>query len=503
MNASAPGVELPKLLEDYGVTQSPQLSVHGMSLDSRLVAAGDLYVALAGHDTHGLHYVNGAVAAGAVAVLADSHDLLDFKFTDLPVPVVGIASLRQRLGHIAARFFDHPSKKLTVVGITGTDGKTSVSQFVYQAMTAMGRDAGFIGTIGWGDARESEPNPLTTPDVISIQRMLHALVARGVETVAMEVSSHALDQYRLDGCRVRVAVLTNLGRDHLDYHGTLDAYRQAKQKLFDWPELEVAVLNVDDEFGLQLSNRLPASIKKITWALDSSAAISAHRIVSHPNGLSFTLKDADSDNDFEIHSGLIGRFNVSNLLAAYGVLQAVGAEPAEAANVLPLIKAVPGRMERFGSSAGPVAVVDYAHTPQALRAALESTRAHCKGKLSVVFGCGGDRDIGKRAKMGAIASQLADRIILTDDNPRTEPSQKILDDIAFGVTSHADLRVIGDRAQAIDTALDEAANDDWVLVAGKGHEDYQIVGQRRLVFSDRQRVASRLGDYAMPAEQNS
>ena len=524
--ASIPGVSLQHVLAqlpfDFSIDEPAsghadrdavdQVKICGLSADSRELAEGDIFAALQGGRYHGLDYLE-LINSKAAALMVDQGDA---RANDIatPLPVVRVSMLAERLGQIASSVYQHPSAKMKVCGVTGTDGKTSVSRFVACALQELGIRAGYIGTIGWGMAQEEAlaENPLTTPPPATLQAMLASLQQQQAEITVLEVSSHALQQGRADGVQFDVVALTNLGRDHLDYHETVEAYRAAKQKLFEWPGIEAAVLNLDDAFGVDLANAANlsrADHRLIGYALvnkpqadDFAAAESSQvkpefiaiDIVTDTRGVAFTLHQ--HGEQWRVSTGLLGRFNVSNLLAAIGVLDALGFAPQRVVDVLPRIRPVDGRMERFHVAGKPTAVVDYSHTPQALQVALETLKQHCDGALWVVFGCGGDRDRGKRPEMGGVAVELADHVIVTDDNPRTERSADIIDEILAGILSSNEtgknLAVIADRRSAIVHAMTQAAPHDWVLVAGKGHEDYQIVGDERLHFSDREVVTELL-----------
>ena len=359
-------------------------------------------------------------------------------------------------------------------------------QLLGQALDRLGRRAATIGTLGAGFAGSLYVGERTTPDVISVQRLLARFLAEGATDIAMEVSSHALDQGRVDGVQFRLAVFTNLTRDHLDYHGSMEAYGAAKQRLFEWPGLAAAVINIDDAFGRRLAASLPVTVARLGFAIDqANADVRATGIEAHAHGLRFDLHTPWGEA--RIESPLLGRFNVSNLLAVAASLGALGHEFAEIRSVLGALEPVSGRMSRLGGEAGrPLVVVDYAHTPDALEQALASVRAHCAGVLVCVFGCGGERDAGKRPQMAGIAERLADRVIVTDDNPRAEDGDAIVAAIMQGFRDPAAIVVERDRHRAIHRAIAEARADDIVLVAGKGHEPYQEIGGRRLPFDDRE-----------------
>jgi UDP-N-acetylmuramoyl-L-alanyl-D-glutamate--2,6-diaminopimelate ligase len=467
--------------------------VEDLTLDSREVRAGSLFFALSGGQSHGLKFVAEAAARGASVVLwepsseapAVAPALLKSMF------VAPVAGLRQLLGRIADRFFGWPSSHLRIVGVTGTNGKTTVAYLLTQCLERLQRDAAYMGTIGWGRIGALEAPTHTTPDVFSVHRQLAKLRASGVRDVAMEVSSHALDQGRVDGVRFHSAAFTNLTRDHLDYHPSMQAYGAAKARLFGFADLQHLVINIGDPFGrelaLKLGGRVPLTAVwvgagDLRWLADRS--LCADDIALDLRGM--TMELGGSFGKCRVTTKLLGRFNAENSLIVLACLMALGVSLADAAAALAGCVAPPGRMEviESASSGKPLAVVDYAHTPDALAKALSALREHCRGALWCVFGCGGDRDPGKRPLMGAIADELADQIIVTDDNPRSEKPQSITRAIAGAITRHSP-RVIHDRGEAIATALAEAVSDDMVLIAGKGHEDYQIYGDTRRAFSDR------------------
>ncbi|MBL0164586.1 MAG: UDP-N-acetylmuramoyl-L-alanyl-D-glutamate--2,6-diaminopimelate ligase [Xanthomonadales bacterium] len=456
--------------------------VRGLSLDSRTIADGDAFVALQGTREHGIGFAASALARGARIVLAES--TVTAPRAGVGGDVLWIDGLRDKLGAIAARFFGDPSRRLRVTGVTGTNGKTSIVQLLARACSAIGRRSATIGTLGAGLDGAIDAGERTTPDAISQQRLLARFLEQGANDVAMEVSSHALDQGRVNGVNFRLAVFSNLTRDHLDYHGDMAAYAAAKRRLFQMPGLAAAVINVDDAFGRELAASLPAGVHCVRYAIDVQAAdVRAVDIDMHASGLRFLLHTPWGERHIE--SRLLGRFNVSNLLAVAAALGALGHSFAEIIVALAALEPVPGRMSRLGGNAAqPLVVVDYAHTPDALEQALTSLRAHCEGALVCVFGCGGERDTGKRAQMAGIAEQLADRIIVTDDNPRGENGDAIVAAIMAGF-EHADsVTIERDRGRAVTRAIREAGANDIVLIAGKGHEPYQEVAGIRHPFDD-------------------
>jgi UDP-N-acetylmuramoyl-L-alanyl-D-glutamate--2,6-diaminopimelate ligase len=446
------------------VGQLPQ-AVDAIVTDSRASAPGSLYVALRGERVDGHAYASAAVAAGAVAVVAEYEIELD-------VPQVIVGDTRVAISRLADAFYGHPSRALTVAGITGTNGKTTTTHLVRSILTAGGRACGLIGTLGGSYGDRKWPLANTTPLALELHQLLAHMRDAGARSVAMEVSSHALALGRVDDVEFAVAALTNITRDHLDFHGTLERYTAAKRRLFDLAPK--AVLNIDDPAGARFALGLPHAI---TYAIDAPAQIRAENVTLDGDGSRFTI----DGTDVMIH--LPGRFNVRNALAAFGIGRALGIDDATIVRGLAETRAVPGRMERIGAF-GIDAIVDYAHTPDALENVLRAARETTKRKLLVVFGCGGDRDPGKRAEMGAIAARMADRVIVTSDNPRSEDPMTIARAVAEG--SNAD--IILDRRTAIRTAIRDAAAGDVVVVAGKGHETYQIVGDVTRPFDDRDEV---------------
>jgi UDP-N-acetylmuramoyl-L-alanyl-D-glutamate--2,6-diaminopimelate ligase len=499
---SAAACSLKTLLAGYDAP-APDFDVTGVEIDSRRVSPGDLFLACKGSGaarsaTHGLSFIEQVLQRGAAAVAWEPAP--GVAEPDIGVPQVPVPRLSQRAGEIAARFHGEPSQHLFCVGVTGTDGKTSTAYLIAQAFDALQQPCGYLGTIGMGRVGALDANTHTTPDPVRLQQWLAQMRSEGVRAIAMEVSSHALDQARVAGTLFRTAVLTNVTRDHLDYHGTVEAYAAAKRRLFERDELVTAVLNRDDACGREWIAAQRDRIEVIAYGIDGESPATPHLIARDvaldANGLRFTV---DSHlGRAQIRSRLLGRFNVHNLLAALGALLSHGIALDVAAAALERAQTVPGRIEGFrGPDAAPLVVVDYAHTPEALRQVLSAVRAHTAGRLICVFGCGGDRDRGKRPLMGAAAAELADRAIVTDDNPRSEAPEAIVAEIVEGamrLAPHASrLTIVHDRAEAIRTAVADAARDDVVVVAGKGHEDYQIYGSDVRAFSDRAFVAKLVG----------
>ncbi|MDJ0955436.1 MAG: UDP-N-acetylmuramoyl-L-alanyl-D-glutamate--2,6-diaminopimelate ligase [Arenicellales bacterium] len=461
-------------------------AISGLSIDSRRVVKGDLFFAYPGGTSDGRDYIDDAVDRGACLVVYEADGCATPPKAS--VPVVPLHALREKVGVIAERFFDNPGKDLFIVGITGTNGKTSCAHLLAQAFSNLGINSGLIGTLGWGFVGDLHRNPLTTPDPVSLHHMLQQLRIQGATHVCMEVSSHALAQGRVSGVCFDAALFTNLSHDHLDYHDNLQDYADAKAQLFDSTTLRFAVINGDDEFGRNLVGRVRAP----TWTFGlDRGEVRASEIKTGVAGLNLVLQSPAGSID--THAQLIGRLNVHNVLAVAAVLLADGSSTVKVAQAIDRLHPVPGRMELFqkGRSFEPSVVVDYAHTPDALERALTSVREHCLGRVWCVFGCGGDRDRAKRPIMGAIAERLADEVVVTDDNPRHETARSITDQIVAGMTRAP--RVINDRVRAIEWAIERADTDDWVLVAGKGHETTQQVGDSFLEMDDRSIVSECLG----------
>jgi len=484
-------MSLRELLGGFGdAGGSGDILVGGLALDSRKVRPGDAFVALDGSLARGIEFAPAAQAAGAIVILAEKPGGdAPAPAVSVSVPVIAVDDLRERLGAIAARFFGEPSRDLDVIGVTGTNGKTSIVQLLGRALDRAGHRVATIGTLGAGLRDDLAPGERTTPDAIAVHGLLAEFRARGATGVAMEVSSHALAQGRVNAVAFDVAVFTNLSRDHLDYHGTMDAYGEAKRRLFAWPDLGAAVVNVDDAFGREIAAGLEPAVRCLRYAIDSpDADIRASAIDSDANGLRFHLAPPWGEGD--VATSLLGRYNVANLLAVSGCLGHFGLDFDAIRATLAALVPVAGRMQRLGGrDALPLVVVDYAHTPDALQQALESLRAHTAGSLTVVFGGGGERDRGKRPQMGAIAERLAGRVIVSDDNPRGESGDAIVADILAGMCRPADAIVRRDRAAAIAAAIGPARDGDVVLVAGKGHEPYQEVAGVRHRFDDARVVA--------------
>jgi UDP-N-acetylmuramoyl-L-alanyl-D-glutamate--2,6-diaminopimelate ligase len=468
-----------------------------LATDSRKVEAGDAFIAWPGYAFDARQFAADALAAGAVACLVEARGAEPFAFADERIAT--LPGLKAATGELASRWFAEPTRALDVIAITGTNGKTSCAWWTAQALALLGRRAGVVGTLGAGEPpldgalASLEPIGLTTPDPVSLQAIFRRFADAGHGASVIEASSIGIVEERLAGTRIAVAVFTNFTRDHLDYHGTMDAYWQAKQRLFAWPGLRAAVLNIDDQRGAELA-ALPSTAALDVWTCSTlqPARLRAGEIGYRDGGLAFEVDEAG--RSVAVRSALIGEFNVSNLLAVIGALRALGVTLEDAASIVPRLGAVPGRMQRVTvASAGaqedeqPQVVVDYAHTPDALEKALLALQPFAQvrgGVLWCVFGCGGERDATKRPMMGAIAERLAQHVVATSDNPRGENACFILSQILAGVVGHDDVDVIEDRAEAIAHAVAGADARDVILIAGKGHEDYQEIAGVRRPFSD-------------------
>lgn len=473
--------------------------INSVQIDSRLLGVGDLFVALSGSTEHALSYLNDVLASGAVCIMyaRDDAEKYQQQLNNCRDKIIQIEidSVRDVLGVILSRFYNEPSKQLDVIGITGTDGKTSVSRFIAQALSIDTKTA-VIGTTGNGIWGELVPATHTTPDVVSLHKILFDLKNESASTVVMEVSSHGIEQKRIAGVDINTAVLTNVSRDHLDYHGTIENYRNIKKQLFNLESINNVVVNLDDEIGNELAIALHET--KNVWGYSLKPveqvkfnSVYAKTITTNANG--FSVEAVTPLGLVEFNLPLLGRFNVSNALTVLCVLLLNNIELTEAASRIEQIQTAPGRMECFKSKENPLVVVDFAHTPKALELALQAMSEHCKGKVWCVFGCGGDRDQGKRPLMAAAAEKYSDNVVLTDDNPRNEKSENILEQVLVGFENKNQVTVISSRKAAIEYAIENASVNDVVLVAGKGHEEFQLIGDLKIPFSDRVEVQRIIG----------
>ncbi|GAA5194340.1 UDP-N-acetylmuramoyl-L-alanyl-D-glutamate--2,6-diaminopimelate ligase [Ferrimonas gelatinilytica] len=472
------------------VAAETRIRFHHLALDSRDVTPGDLFCAVVGHQQDGRRFIDSAVAQGAVAVLCEAEH--DARLADRigpegqAVPVIGLKGLNARLSALALRAY--PDAGLPrLIGVTGTNGKTTVTQLIAQLLTALGQRTGVMGTVGNGLWGATSPSVNTTSDAVTVARSIADMAKQGAGTVAMEISSHGLSQQRVAALPIALGVFTNLSRDHLDYHGDMQSYAEAKRALFEMRSLNAAVLNLDDEYGIRWYSELQGRLRVLGYSVDGA----------HCEGDRLQLSDiryqsdgvrARLDSSFgqgELHSPLLGKFNLANLLAALGALLLQGYPLAELLAVVPKLAPAPGRMECFHPDTGPGLVVDYAHTPDALEQALQALRQHCEGQLWCVFGCGGERDRGKRPIMAQSAEHYADRLVITADNPRSERFEDIVADMMPGLKRPGAATVIAERAEAVRFAFTQARPEDLILLAGKGHEDYQLLAGERLSYDER------------------
>jgi len=481
---------LNELLEGW-VEAAPAVRLTGICLDNRSIEPGEAFVAVQGQLGHGLDYAQAAVAAGAVAVIHDGLQSLP----QLAVPAVMVNGLGDKLGELASRYFGAPSEQMMIAGVTGTNGKTSVAHFLAQSWQRVYGNAGMVGTLGYGPVGQIQSGERTTPDAIRLQQVLADCLKADVERLAMEVSSHALQQHRCQTVQFDAAIFTNLTRDHLDYHGDMAEYAAAKRRLFTDHAPAFAIINHDDELGRKWFGELNGGMQMLSFGLQEGAELRADVRSMDINGMNIRIDGPWGSEEF--HTSLLGEFNASNLLAAAGTLALLGMPWSQVLHQLEVMQPVPGRMMRLGGESGqPVVVIDYAHTPDALEHALQAARAHLKGQLTCVFGCGGNRDQGKRPQMGRAAEMLADNVFVTSDNPRHESAGRIIEDVMAGFESPDRAIVEPDRAAAIQKAIENCQPGDIVLVAGKGHETWQEIGDQKIPFSDESTILTALGDAA-------
>jgi UDP-N-acetylmuramyl-tripeptide synthetase len=484
-----------------------QAKFSGITADSRQVQAGNLFIAYPGEFQDGRDYIAQAIERGATGVV---YEAVGFAWDSLGAISKGVSqqavvNLRAQVADIAAEFYQHPSRQMWLIGVTGTNGKTSCSHWIAQCFAALNRPCALIGTLGHGllGSAEQTNNDLvnsgnTTPDAILLQAWLADYLAQGAEVVSMEVSSHGLAQHRVASVQFDVAIFTNLSRDHLDYHGSMQDYAATKRQLFDCPSLRCSIINIDDPYGRQFAQDLRAQGKPVlTYGIANSGDwVADIRVVnSEMSAQGMYLQVITPHGEVELRAQVVGQFNIYNLLAVLSCLLISGVDLPAASHVISTLQSVPGRMQQFGGAGQPLVVVDYAHTPDALSQALQALRVQCLGKLICVFGCGGNRDQGKRPQMGAIADQLADMVVITSDNPRDEDPHTIIEQITSAV--RPDKRhIIQQREQAIQFAVASAQASDVVLVAGKGHETYQEIAGVRHAYSDSQCVTQALAGWS-------
>jgi UDP-N-acetylmuramoyl-L-alanyl-D-glutamate--2,6-diaminopimelate ligase len=493
MNSNATMVSIDSILTWLSAFAGAQLSS-----DSRTICPGDVFVAYPGDEADGRRYIADAIARGAVAVIYEQQD---YTWTqDAAIPHLGVTGLKGMAGHIASAYYAFPDRKLLTVAVTGTNGKTSSAYWIGAALSRLhANPSAVIGTLGVGlfekgVAQDFEVTGYTTPDAVLLQRKLTGVCEQGAKSLAIEASSIGLDQGRMNGLHVDVAMFTNLTRDHLDYHHDMAAYEASKRALFDWPGLQLAIINIDDAAGQRMAaHTLGRGVRVIAYTLGDAVVagadlLRASNIKSHAAGTTFQVDSPFGAGLVKTH--LVGQFNVSNVLGVLALLLSQGATWDVAVNIVGLLTPVPGRMQQIGGVDAPLIVIDYAHTPDALQKTLEALRPVAEqrgGALWCMFGCGGDRDSGKRAEMGRVA-ELADKVILTSDNPRSEDPMAIITQIQSGMqTQEPQIQV--DRAAAILWAVRFAGKQDVVLLAGKGHEAYQDVGGKKKPFLDADHAA--------------
>lgn len=487
------GVPVIKMFQTMygGMVVTHDVEVVGIQYDSRKVTRGSLFVALKGTTVDGHKFIDAAVKNGAkVIVVEDDTAMPDSFFMHAGVVKVVVQNSRIALAQMAANFYGRPAQKLRLVGITGTNGKTTTTHVIRSILEAAGERVGLIGTIAYSVGGETIPATHTTPESLELNQMLGKMVSNGCSAAVMEVSSHSLAMYRVHGLDFAVGVFTNLTQDHLDFHGSMDRYFAAKRMLFDTlAASSFAVSNADDSYGKTIVDRTKAT--RLMYGLASPADVTATDILLDVRGSRFSVGYRGMNS--AVTSPLTGRFNVSNILAAYTAGVALGVSTDTIIKGIKNLSGVRGRFEQVTSPSGWTAVIDYAHTPDALENCLRTIRELLPsgtGRVITVFGCGGNRDRGKRPLMGRIASALSDITIVTSDNPRTEDPNSIIDEILSGVAKGKDVRVESDRRGAIRMALEQARSGDVVLVAGKGHEDYQIIGDAKHHFDDREEIES-------------
>lgn len=485
MSASLSIQTLDSLLAPFAVSDVPAgIRITGIASDSRQVKPGYVFFACQGAVQDGIRFIADAVAQGAVAIVVDAESVE----IGISTTVVKVKDLQRNLGFIASHYYGDPTQNITLIGVTGTNGKTSCSHLIAQCLDNEAARCGIVGTMGYGFISELHYLANTTPGPVELQAKLNDLYQRGASRVAMEVSSHGMEQNRTVGCNFSVAVFTNLSRDHLDYHGSMEAYGKAKLQLFADDTLTAAIVNLDDDFASQVIAAVPANVEIIGITLNDASSPALDKVIRAKivekslSGTRVEVVSSWGNATFSTH--LLGDFNVSNVLLVLAVALQQGLSLEGAVARIAELHAPKGRLESFSQAGKPLVVVDYAHTPDALQKVLQTLHAHTEGDLWVVFGCGGDRDAGKRPLMGAVAEQYAQHICLTDDNPRTESSHKIIEDILSGIKEHTHVMVAPSRELAIRDVINSAAANDIVLVAGKGHEDYQIIGDKVFPFSD-------------------
>lgn len=492
-------MDLKQLLAGIAeVDPSINAKVKGLENDSRRVSTGDAFIAYKGFAADGRDYIKDVINQGIVAVIYEAigKDLSQQFQTD--IPFIAIPNLKHEVGKIAARFYHDPSKSMTIIAITGTNGKTSCAQFIAQALGMLNIRCGILGTLGNGFLPNLKKTSLTTLCPIQLQKTLAKLKSQNAKAVVLEASSHALHQGRLEALHIDIAVLTHLSRDHLDYHGDMESYAKAKELLFQHDGLKHAVINLDDEFGQNIIKKYFRNLDIVGYSTTNHRDSRIRTVLAKNIGVEtdgFHVEVQTPWGEGEFNTKLLGTFNINNILAVLSVLCLIGISLNDALKSLTELKTVKGRMETFGNKNQPLVIVDYAHSPDSLEKALSELKKHCRGKLFCVFGCGGDRDKGKRPMMSATAERYADYIIMTNDNPRTESPDQIIQDMQKGLLNSKATTVELDRSAAIHYAVQQAGIGDVVLIAGKGHETTQTINDQVLPFDDTDEVKQALKAY--------
>lgn len=472
-------MKLSVLLKPWMTSIVADCEIVGLHNDSRHIMPGYLFLAYPGASVDGRDYLSQAILAGAIAIIYDP-DGFDAEALPKHLPCIPLEKLASKLASIAARFYDEPGRELNFTAVTGTNGKTTIAYQLAQAHDLLGESAAYIGTIGQGQVRSLQPLDNTTPDALCLQRLFYDYKQHGINQVCMEVSSHALCQHRVDHIDFTQAIFTNLSHEHLDYHQTMQAYAKAKATLFAIPSLKWAIVNLDDAYSQNMLSKCVKGCQKLTYGFHKDCDVRAINCQISMTGSTFDVVSPWGTHHVQVKT--LGTFNVYNSLAVLASLFAYGYSPSRVIEVMAQLQASPGRMDVVAKR--PCVIVDYAHTPDALENVLSTLQQLKKGRIWVVFGCGGDRDKTKRPMMGRIASQFADVVMITSDNPRSEDPSSIMDEIATGLLPNTEVLKQVDRTAAIHQVLSLAANNDIVLIAGKGHEAYQQIGQQRFAFSD-------------------
>ncbi|MFK8010467.1 MAG: UDP-N-acetylmuramoyl-L-alanyl-D-glutamate--2,6-diaminopimelate ligase [Marinicellaceae bacterium] len=482
-------IDLSQVLNWIGIkAKDLDISVTGICHDSRRITPGDLFIALSGFDNHGIDFAYQVQRGGACAILAES--ITDKKAKPkgrqqpLLIPVIEVEDLSKKLGILASNFYQNPSKDLDIIGITGTNGKTSSAWLMLQAWEKLGLKAAYIGTLGYGTLKQMHELKNTTPSSLELQKILSEFTEQGITNVSMEVSSHGLELGRVNNTRFLGTAFTNISRDHLDFHGSMEQYAACKQTLFTDYDAKFCVINKKDYYGKKWLGNLTGN--NLSYAIEDSAAdLSAKNIKMSPTGIEFDV--CWQKKEYPVQSSLLGRFNIDNIMLVVATLLSQEYKILEIIKLIPDFKPVPGRINcvelKDKEIKTPLVIVDYAHTPDALEQVLKALKEHNARKIWCVFGCGGNRDKGKRPKMGHIAETLADEVIITDDNPRYEDNKHIVQDILMGMNSTP--KVIHSRQDAIAYAIKKSHAEDLILIAGKGHETYQLVSGQYFPFDDK------------------